>query len=96
MRSVSKRAVLNVAPRAPPLQQRRRGLGFGRLSGPAWSCTADLTLLRRFARNQESDVKHCNSFLAASFLSCVLWGCVTPKTHYMQQFLEIVLPALRG
>ena len=35
------------------------------------------------------------TFFAVSFLLCVLWGIVTPKTHYMQQFLEIVLPAFK-
>jgi hypothetical protein len=35
------------------------------------------------------------TFFAASFLLCVLWGLVTPTTHYMQQFLEIVLPAFK-
>lgn len=35
------------------------------------------------------------TFFVVSFLLCVLWGLITPQTHYMQQFLEIVLPAFR-
>jgi 2TM family of unknown function (DUF5676) len=35
------------------------------------------------------------TFFAVSFLFCVLWGLVTPGTHYMEQFLEIVLPAFK-
>jgi hypothetical protein len=35
------------------------------------------------------------TFFAVSFLLCVFWGLVTPGTHYMQPFLEIVLPAFK-
>lgn len=35
------------------------------------------------------------TFMAVSFVLCVVYGLVTPESIHMHQFLELVLPAFR-